>query len=167
MRHNTRSIFLAIGSVLISGYLLHPEANAITTYTEKVICPLNGNTTDEMKYASYNFVGRRLDTKAILLGSPQVLPLPVCKENGFVIYKNMFNQGELKKALKLVKLSEFKIASKIHTNHYMAAIEAEHLGENQFYIARLYLTASWEAEENEKKHLREYMIKSLEYFQIF
>ena len=174
MWQKAKSLPLTISTALILGSLMQTEANAITTYTEKVTCPLNGKTTEEMKYGSYNFVGRRLDTKAILLGYPQVLPLPVCKENGFVIYKKAFEKEELKKARDLVNSAEFKIASKIHTNHYMAAIEAEYIGESHFEIAHLYLIASWEVEESgfeveESKieRTRDYMAKSLKHFSLF
>lgn len=160
-------VSMATAGLLICAPALQNQANAITTYTEAITCPLNGQPTRMLKYRSYNFVGRRLDTKAILLGSPQVLPLPVCKENGFVIYKNAFTDQELEAAAKLVQTTKFKTMSKAHTSYYLAALEADFLGESQYKVARLYLMASWEAEERRKDLTHEYMITSLEHFQVY
>jgi hypothetical protein len=161
------SALVSLGVFLFVSLASQNEASAITTYTEKITCPLNGKTTTIMKYGSYNFVGRRLDTKSMLLGSPQVLPLPICKENGFAIYKNDFNDVELEKARELVSSAKFRRLSKIHTSHYMGAFEAEFLGESQFKIAHLYLIASWETEENKTRRTRVYMSQSLRHFLLY
>jgi hypothetical protein len=160
---NARSYTFSICTALFYVFVLQNEASAITTYTVNATCPLDGKLTKEMRYGSYNFNGRRLDTKAILLGSPQVLPFPVCKEDGFVIYKKSFKPEELEKARSLVETAEFRLASKIHTNHYLAAIEAEFLGESQFVIGHLYLTASWESEESRFGARNNVTIQTLEY----
>ena len=167
MLRDALSFSLSVSIYLILVLVAQNDANAITTYTEKITCPLNGKVTEIMKYRSYSFVGRRLDTKAILLGSPQVLPLPVCRENGFAIYKDNFNDEELEKARELVKSLKFIRLSRIHTSHYLGAIEAETLGESQFRIARLYQFASWEAEEIMANRTRNYMSRSLKYFLLF
>src|SRR5262245_20026034 len=78
--------FLAIGST----------HTAATTFLKvELTCPIGGQKFKATIVTSNTFWGRRLDLKPVA-PTPSSVPrlLPVCPENGFVMYKREFSDEE-------------------------------------------------------------------------
>src|SRR4051812_36684612 len=85
-------VALAMAGALVG---LAPErAAALTMFDLEVTCPIDGKAFTTKAVAIYRQTGMRLDTKP--LGSLLApMPLPVCPDNGFVVYKSDFTDTEL------------------------------------------------------------------------
>src|SRR5262245_40618932 len=86
-----RAEAVAIGLLALSAV----SAAATTFGDEEFTCPIGGQTFTATVFSSTFSVGQRLDLKPI--GGPLLsMLLPVCPDNGFVMYKMKFSDEEVR-----------------------------------------------------------------------
>ncbi len=84
------------------------------------------------------------------------IPLPVCPNNHFVVYKNQFTDAEKEHLKKFVLSPEYQNLAKDNSSYFLLAKIFEYLGETDWHIANSYLLATWQVEnkpEKEKQYL--------------
>lgn len=123
-------------------------AQAVTFTEIEFVCPLDGQKVRGSVFTSLTRVGVRLDLRRVIRGSPKLLPLPLCAESKFPIYRDDFSADEIEQIRGIVTTPEYKIARQANTDHFMAAFVAERLDAEPRSVAILYLQASWEAEDD-------------------
>ena len=141
-------------------------AHAVTTAPVEVTCPLTGKVFTTRVFRSFTVRGYRLDSRPVLAGSPQILPLPVCPDFGFPVYRD-FSAEELQEIRKIVRDAEFIKVVEIGNTHHAAAFVEERLGSSAAFLATLYLQAYWEAEDYERGPRMSYGIRSLAHFRAY
>ena len=116
-----------------------------TTLTEmEFTCPIGGQKFKATVVSSTFHLGIRLDLKSATL-MPDLM-LPVCPENGFVMYESKFSDDELGKLTPIVLSGEYQGLRAQNTSYFMVAYMQERIGVGDDEIAYRYLQASWEAE---------------------
>jgi len=130
---------------------LPPPATALTLSDEAAICPLDGKLSTYQAVNSFSRFGMQLDLRPIgALLAP--LPMPVCQDSGFVIYRDDFDDEEIALARRLVQTPEYRVLRELETDYFIAAYQAGKLGEDPWTIAILTLQATWEVQENPMKY---------------
>lgn len=132
---------------------LSQPALALTFSEETATCPLDGKTFPYRAVASYSQFGMQLDlrpTGALL--AP--IPMPVCPNSGFVIYRDDFEDGEISAARRLVRTPEYVAMRETETDYFVAAYQASVLGEDAWTVAILTVQATWEAQDDPEKYRR-------------
>ena len=110
-------------------------------------CPIDGKTFTAPAISAYVIRAVRLDLKPLgALIAPN--PLPVCPENGFVVYKKEFTPAEIAAIKPIVLSPDYRQLRDDHTDYYMAAYVKERVGADDYDIGQTYLQASWEAERD-------------------
>ena len=121
------------------------QVHALTLFNAEFICPIGGEKFTAEVVGSYSQFGMRLDFKPLgALIAP--IPLPVCPQNGFVMYKSEFSETELDQLKPLVLSDDYRRNRAEHTDYYMVAYLRERMGADSLELGFLYLKASWEAE---------------------
>src|SRR5262249_54725038 len=124
------------------------RVEALTFGETEVTCPIDGKRFTTKVVNSYSMFGRRLDMKP--MGALVVpIPLPVCPENGFVIFKQTFSDDEMEKLKLIVLTDEYRSLRRENTDYFMIAYLMERMGETGRRLGLVYLQASWEAEEKQ------------------
>jgi hypothetical protein len=126
---------LALGSV---------PAAATTIDEREFTCPIGGQKFKATVVSSTFFAGTRLDLKPATLMPSSILP--VCPDNGFVLYKADFSPEELSKLAPIVLSEGYQRERPENTTYFMVAYLHERMGADDAKIGLLYLQASWEAE---------------------
>jgi hypothetical protein len=169
-----------LGLLLAIGWYVQP-ASAVTTANAEFVCPIDGQKFSGIVFESHSTAGQRLDLRPKVLGSPGLLPLPMCPSSGFVLYKANFSEAEIKRARTVITELAFTKARSENTVAGVAAYLATELGDDPLTVSWLYLVASWEAEDKvhpaSKDHpaslmgidwvrlVRNYRLKAIEYLQ--
>jgi hypothetical protein len=137
---------------------------AATTFREgEFTCPIGGQKFKAMFVASNTYWSRRLDLKPIAPTPESVpSPLPVCPDNGFVMYKADFSTEELNTLTPIVLSDEYRRERAGNVSYFMVAYMHERMGASDEEIAMLYLQASWEAEMRSPQLVGRYRSLSLE-----
>lgn len=144
------SIFWVCLLASLLAWLPQP-ASALTFGDETVTCPLDGKTFTYQAVVSYSQFGMQLDMRPIgALVAP--IPMPVCRDSGFVIYRDDFNDAEISASRRLVQSPEYLALRGSETDYFVAAYQAGKLDEDAWEIAILTLQATWEVQENPKKY---------------
>jgi hypothetical protein len=143
------------------------KAWALTFREMEYTCPIDGKVFKTRVVASYTQFGMRLDLRPVgALVAP--IPLPVCPDNGFVIYKKTFSDAELAKLKPIVLSEDYRRKRQENTSYYMVAYLRERMGAEDYELAQLYLKASWQAEGSKDPHLLEqYRSLALQRFSAF
>jgi hypothetical protein len=144
-----------------------PKALALTFREAEYTCPIDGKVFKIRVVASYTQFGMRLDLRPVgALVAP--IPLPVCPDNGFVMYKKTFSDAELAKLKPIVLSEDYRRKQQENTSYYMVAYLRERMGAADYELAQLYLKASWQAEGSKESHLLErYRSLALQRFDAF
>ena len=138
-------------------------ATALTLYESNVTCPVDGQTFKATLVGSYRSTGTRLDLKPVGdVIAPY--PYPVCPGSGFVVYQSEFSGDEIAAIRSIVASEAFRALRRQHTDHAVAAYVKQHLGANDFDVAKSYLQASWEAEHDHPQLVNEYRARALAAF---
>jgi hypothetical protein len=132
-------------------------ASSALLYEEKSFkCSIGGGEFSKNIPISSHQVGIRTDDKPFgMLEAPW--PLPVCPENGFVMYKDKFTNEEIENIKPYIFSSEYQeYRSSKETDHFLLAKMFEYQKKSIHRIADTYLEASWEAEggPNYKRYLK-------------
>jgi hypothetical protein len=142
---NILAVFLSL-IVIAFVVFTNSRVEALTFGETEVTCPIDGKRFTAKVVQSYSIFGRRLDMKPTgALVAPT--PLPVCPENGFVIFKKTFSDDEMEKLKSIVLTDEYRNLRRENTDYFMAAYLMERMGETGLRLGSFYLQASWEAEQ--------------------
>jgi hypothetical protein len=155
-----RAVTVSISLLILGG----PYAMATTFLEQEFTCPIGGQTFKATIVASSTFFGQRLDLKPIA-PMPSSL-LPVCPEDGFVMYKSKFSDEELSKLAPIVLSAEYQRERAENTSYFMVAYMHERMGADDEKVGMLYLQASWEAETERPQLVSRYRSLALEKLQL-
>ena len=130
---------------------LAQPASALTYREVTYTCPLDGRTFAYRAVNSYSQFGMQLDLRPTgALVAP--MPMPVCPDSGFVVYRDDFGDEEISLFRRLVQAPEYRALREAETDYFVAAHQAGKLGEDAWTIAILTLQATWEVEEKPEKY---------------
>jgi hypothetical protein len=136
-------------------------AAATTFEEEELTCPIGGQTFKAMVMASTFSTGQRLDLKPV--GGPSFgMLLPVCPDNGFVMYKMKFSDEEVRTLTPIVLSDEYQRLRAENARLFLVAYMHERMGADDEMLALLYLQASWEAEFERPQLVGRYRTLALE-----
>lgn len=145
-------IFRLFSLAIVPAWLPQP-ASALTYSDEIYTCPLDGKTFTYQAVNSYSQFGMQLDLRPIgALVAP--IPMPVCPDSGFVVYRDDFSDEEISLFRQLVQAPEYRALRQEETDYFVAAHQAGKLGEGAWKIAILTLQATWEVQANPIKYSR-------------
>lgn len=166
MRSDIRLLYLAALGLLALPIASAGTATALTLFDQEVVCPIDNKPFKTKVVGSYSQFGMRLDRKPLgALLAP--LPLPVCPDNGFVMYQRNFTDSEIAALKAIVLTDDYRKARQAHTDHYMVAYMVERTGGDAYALGDLYLKASWEAERSKPELAAEYRALALKNFDQF
>lgn len=122
------------------------EAKAGTPYPVKMKCPVGGKSFTHLDTMSYTTWGERPDGRPY--GSWTFpTPLPVCPDNGLVIYRE-YSRDEVSKLKALIAAPEYRALVAQDTDYYRAAWLARSLEPAGDETAHwLLLRASWQVDD--------------------
>ncbi len=138
---------------LLAAFLagLPQPVGALTLFDKTFTCPLDGRTSTYRAVNSYSQFGMQLDLRPIgALVAP--VPLPICMDSGFVIYRDDFDDAEIALSRRLVQTPEFRALREFETDYFVAAYQAGKLAEDAWTIAILTLKATWEVQEDPRRY---------------
>lgn len=156
--------FLVTTLVVLSG--MNGPAYALMPYGAEFACPIGGGKFFAQLVGTYTQTGMRLDLRPL---GPLIapMPLPVCPDNGFVMYRETFSEAEIDRLKPLVLSDDYRRLRAEHTDYYMVAYLRDKMGADRLTLAYLYLQASWEAEEQRSALLANYRSLALDNFEAF
>lgn len=148
---NSSRYYTAFVPFLLALVWLPQPVSALTFIDETYTCPLDGKTFTYQAVNSYSQFGMQLDLRPVgALVAP--IPLPVCPDSGFVVYRDDFGDEEISVFRRLVQAPEYRALRESETDYLVAAHQAGKLGEDAWTIAILTLQATWEVQENPEKY---------------
>jgi hypothetical protein len=148
--------------VFLTALLLAPSAQAMTVMEQDFVCPIGGETFKQQMAGSGTQFGMFLDTKPYgPIAAPW--PLAVCPKNGFVIYKNDYDDNEKKALTAYVASEEYRAMVRQDTAYYRAAMLMRRVDPNNRDLPLLLLSATWETETDPVRYAR-YAEAALEAF---
>ncbi|MCK5424093.1 MAG: hypothetical protein KAI89_01880 [Emcibacter sp.] len=147
-------LFLGTTSPLLAQVSCHrPSGWHVSEQTFK--CPLGGKEFTAFAFGTHSVMGRRLDWKPI--SSAQFpRPLPVCPDNGFIMYKTTFTQEEIQADNEIFKTPAYQSLLKENSPYFLFSylLKQRKQKADHWYLI---LQASWETEgcapELNKKYL--------------
>jgi len=140
---------LCLLAALLAG--LPQPVQALTLFDKTFTCPLDGKTSTYRAVNSYSQFSMQLDLRPIgALVAP--VPLPTCKDSGFVIYRDDFDDAEIALCRRLVQSPEYRVLREFETDYFVAAYQAGKLAEDAWTVAILTLKATWEVQEDPAKY---------------
>jgi hypothetical protein len=142
------------------------EPDRLVVHEVDVTCPIGGQSFKAPIISAYAMRAVRLDLKPIgALVAPN--PLPVCPDNGFVVYKKAFTGDELAAIKDIVLGDDYRRLRAGHTDYYMAAYVKDRVGADDFDLGQTYLQASWEAERDRHHLVDQYRAHAVEKLDAF
>lgn len=118
----------------------------------QMTCPYDGTTFLFEAQASGSSFGTTLDFMPVgAIQSPW--PLAVCPTNGFVFFKDKFDDQELERLRPLILSPDYQ-ALKEETPYYRAAWIGEHTGASHAQVSLTLLQATWEAIRDPQRYRR-------------
>lgn len=113
-----------------------------TTYT----CPVGGAEFSVDLLRSAEHTGQNLDLKLTGEGVISPAPIPICPDNGFVIYRDDFSAAEISSLTAYVLSHEYQEMVDDHTPYYRLAKILDFQARPVLEVAFTYLRASWEVD---------------------
>lgn len=154
---------LILGAFLLAAAWLPQPASALTYGEKTETCPLDGKPFTYQAVASYTQFGMQLDLRPIgALVAP--IPLPVCPESGFVVYREDYSEQDIAFFRDLVRTSEYRTIREDNTDYFVAAHQVDRLDGDSWTIAFLTLQATWEVQDQPAMY-RRYAELALERFE--
>jgi tetratricopeptide (TPR) repeat protein len=149
--------------VIILAVFTNSRVEALTFRETRVTCPIDGKQFTAKVVQSLSMTGRRLDMKP-LGGLAAPWPLPICPENGFVIFKETFSNDELEKLKSIVLAEKYRSLRRENTDYFLVAYMMERMGETGVRLGWVYLQASWEAEESQPALIERYRSLAVKFY---
>jgi hypothetical protein len=148
---------LKLRSLLVLILLISGQASSHTQSEMSYVCPIGGQKFTQVMAGSGTSFGATLDFKPYgPIASPW--PLPVCPDNGFVMYRFEFSKTELELIEPLLSKQEYKNANP----HYRAYLISRTLGEEIKKQFNLLLQATWKRGDQYRQEALELVSKILE-----
>ena len=126
MKDKKSGLFLLFNTLI--AFAINAHTVSETTFT----CPVGGQSFKQVRASSGTSYGAMLDFKPYgPIAAPS--PLPVCPENGFVIYKQKFDESEIEQLKPLLQDATFQKESP----YYRAYLMMKKLNapiKEQFYV---------------------------------
>jgi WD40 repeat protein len=127
-------------------------ASAHTSAQVEMTCPYDGTKFLFEAQTSGTAFGTTLDFMPVgAIQSPQ--PIAVCPTNGFVFFKDKFDDQELERLRPLILSPDYQ-ALKEETPYYRAAWIGEHTGAPHAQVSVMLLQATWEAFRDPRRYSR-------------
>src|SRR5262245_45312529 len=140
-------------AALGGGLIAASEVGARTFRTVERVCPFTGTKFRAHVDASGTRLCLRLDLKPIgLIGAP--VELPVCPDDGFVVFKEEFSAGEVERLRPWVESQEFRRLATNESTYYRKAATLRKLGAPSGEVAWALVQASWQVDDDAKKYER-------------
>jgi len=140
-------------AALGSGLIAASGAGARTFHTVERECPFTGTKFRAHVDASGTRICLRLDLKPIgYIGAPP--ELPVCPDDGFVVFKDAFSKGEVERLRPWVESQEFRRLASEESTYYRKAATLRRLGAPSSEVAWALVQASWQVEDDADKYGR-------------
>lgn len=134
---------------LLALLLLVAPAHGRKISDETYVCPLTGTTFVAQADDSGTQICVRLDLKKVgFLSSPPLVP--ICPDDGFVLYKPHFSETELSILRPWVESPEFRQLASEETPYFRIARTQEKLSAPSGDVALSYVIATWEAADGEQ-----------------
>jgi hypothetical protein len=145
---------------VIAGVMAAPSAiPARTTATSPQVCPFTGTPFIAIVEKSGTRVCTRLDLKPVgYLGAPPLVP--VCPDDGFVLYKPSFSDGEIAQLRPWVESDVFRTLARDESTYFRIARTQEKLSAPAPEVALSYVAASWQVEADPKRY-RRYVLQAI------
>jgi hypothetical protein len=117
------------------------------------VCPFTGTKFNAEIDASGTRLCQRLDLKPIgFIGAPA--EVPVCPDDGFVVFKERFSTEEVNRLRPWVESEEFREMTRTESEYYRIAQTLRRLGEPSDEVAWQLVQASWQVEKDREKYRR-------------
>jgi hypothetical protein len=140
-------------AAIASALLLGGAAGADTLGSVERVCPFTGKKFSGRIDTSATHFCVRLDLKPIgATGAPP--ELPVCPDDGFIVFKETFTGAELERLRPWVRSDEFRIMTANESTYYRYAETLRRLGQPSKQIAWRLVQASWQVDNDREKYAR-------------
>jgi|GEM_PF-5708192 len=141
------------GLICLCTWLASTNAQASVVMPQTFTCPLTGTEFEAEIDVSGTSTCSRLDFKELgPISSPALLP--VCPDDGLVLYREHFSEAELGVLREWVATRDYQDRIRHESPYYRLAEIMKLFGETRFNIAEAYLQASWEVEGDKARHHR-------------
>lgn len=138
---------------LAAAFLLASTAGARTLGSVERVCPFTGTKFSGRIDLSGTRFCVRLDLKPIgPIGAPP--ELPVCPDDGFIVFKETFTPAELDRLRPWVGSDGFRAMTASESTYYRYAETLRRLGQPSDQIAWRLVQASWQVERDRDKYAR-------------
>ena len=139
---------LPVGIIAVSG-LLASLLPASERAMVKITCPLDGSEFEAVQDFSGYAAGLRLDMKKMgAISSPWALAR--CPECGFPVYEKHPSPADIIRLKAIVSSERFRTEGRSALPWFALAVLREELKAGPFEIGWTYLSASWEAENEDR-----------------
>jgi hypothetical protein len=141
-----------IGAAVLLAFVAQP-VSARTTERVTRVCPFTGTEfTAEVEASGTRFC-QRLDMKPVgAIGAPPLVP--ICPDDGFVVYKETFGAEEVSTLRGWVESDEFRRITTKESPYFRIAKTLERLSAPDDEVAWAYVQASWEIESDPETYSR-------------
>ena len=137
--------------IIVLACVLPVEASTMSR--ETTTCPIDGEKIDYFVVNSGTQYDVRLDTRPV---GPTISPGPlaVCPKDGFIA--EWFDEAEAKKLREYVLSDEYKALKNSHRPWFLLGQLEEQLGRDSSDVGWSYVSAFWEAEDDQPDQMGEY-----------
>ena len=140
-------------AALAATALLAAGASADTLGSVERVCPFTGKKFSGRIDLSGTRFCVRLDLKPIgVTGAPP--ELPVCPDDGFIVFKQTFTAAELERLRPWVGSDEFRAMTASESTYYRYAETLRRLGQPSDQIAWRLVQATWQVDRDRDKYAR-------------
>jgi len=131
---------------------------------EEYECPIGGEKFMSLTLGTHSTYGRHLDWEPVsYMEFPA--PLPVCPSNGFVIYKKIFSEDELRILGAAIKSPEYmKEFKDKNASYFLFGRLLEIIGNpDEYDLWWVFLNSTWEADQCGAKKYSRYALKTIDH----
>ena len=141
-----------VGAVALLAFVAQP-VSARTTAEVTRVCPFTGTEFKAEVEASGSRFCQRLDMKPVgAIGAPPLVP--ICPDDGFVVYKETFEPEEVSTLRGWVESDEFRRITAKESPYFRIAKTLERLSAPDDEVAWAYVQASWEIESDPETYAK-------------
>ena len=127
-------------------------SNQLMAESTSFICPIGGAAFSLDIPTAVAHTGQNLDFKLTGEKVTSPRPIPVCPDNGFVIYRQDFSDDEITSLSAYVLSDEYRALTDTHTPYFRLAKLLTFQGHAALEVAFAYLRASWEVDTEPERY---------------
>lgn len=152
---------MRVAASLLPGLLLALLAGTAAAQgaTVTMTCPIDGKRFQYQSPPAAALQGRNLDMKPIA-AVKLPWPLPQCPDNGFVVYKKDFQEGEIAKLREIVGSARYRAMLGRDSVYYLAGTLRREVGDPLYDVAWSLTQATWEVADDPVRY-RKYAEEAL------